>query len=90
MADRGHELTDEILNKLEARIADEYAVATRDMKRKLREYMEKFKEDDKKQKALLKAGKITKKEYKDWRRSTPASHSTTTTRRNTCSKTNGS
>ena len=37
MADRGHELTDEILNKLENRIADEYAVATRDMKRKFRE-----------------------------------------------------
>lgn len=67
MADRGHELTDEILNKLENRIADEYAVATRDMKRKLREYMEKFKAEDEKQKALLKAGKITKKEYKDWR-----------------------
>lgn len=67
MADRGHELTDEILNNLETRIADEYAVATRDMQRKLREYMEKFKAEDEKQKALLKAGKITKKEYKDWR-----------------------
>ena len=67
MADRGHELTDEILNKLEARIADEYAVATRDMQRKFREYMEKFEAEDEKQKALLKAGKITKKEYKDWR-----------------------
>ncbi len=67
MADRGHELTDEILNKLEARIADEYAVATRDMQRKFREYMEKFEAEDEKQKALLEAGKITKKEYKDWR-----------------------
>ena len=67
MADRGHELTDEILNSLENRIADEYAVATRDMKRKFREYMEKFTEEDEKQKALLDAGKITKKEYSDWR-----------------------
>lgn len=67
MADRGHELTDEILNKLEARIADEYAVATRDMKRKFLEYMQKFKAEDEKQKALLDAGKITKKEYSDWR-----------------------
>jgi len=67
MADRGHELTDEILNKLENRIADEYAVATRDMQRKFREYMDKFTEEDEKQKALLDAGKITKKEYKDWR-----------------------
>lgn len=67
MADRGHELTDEILNSLENRIADEYAVATRDMQHKFREYMEKFEAEDEKQKALLKAGKITKKEYKDWR-----------------------
>ena len=67
MADRGHELTDEILSSLENRIADEYAVATRDMKRKFREYMEKFKAEDEKQKALLDAGKITKKEYSDWR-----------------------
>lgn len=67
MADRGHELTDEILNKLETRIADEYAVATNDMQRKLREYMEKFKAEDEKQKALLDAGKITQKEYSDWR-----------------------
>lgn len=67
MADRGHELTDEILKELETRIADEYAVATNDMKRKLREYMEKFEAEDEKQKALLDAGKITKKEYSDWR-----------------------
>ncbi len=67
MIDEAHKKTDEILNKLENRIADEYAVATRDMQRKLREYMEKFEAEDEKQKALLKAGKITKKEYKDWR-----------------------
>lgn len=67
MADRGHELTDEILSNLETRIADEYAVATRDMQRKLREYMEKFEAEDAKQKALLDAGKITQKEYSDWR-----------------------
>lgn len=67
MADRCHELTDEILKELETRIADEYAVATNDMKRKLREYMEKFKAEDEKQKALLDAGKITQKEYSDWR-----------------------
>lgn len=67
MADRGHELTDEILNRLETRIAEEYAVATRDMQRKFRVYMEKFTAEDEVQKALLDAGKITKKEYSDWR-----------------------
>lgn len=67
MADRGHELTDEILNDLENRIAEEYAVATRDMQRKFRDYMEKFEAENAKQKALLEAGKITEKEYSDWR-----------------------
>lgn len=66
MADLGHELTDEMLADLEKKIAREYAQAAKDMRRKLREYMEQFEEGKAKQKALLDAGKITKKEYKDW------------------------
>lgn len=66
MADRGHELTDKMLSDLEERIADEYAIASRDMQKKLVEYLEKTEEARKKQKALLDAGKITKKEYDDW------------------------
>ena len=66
MADLGHELTDEMLAELEKKIAREYAQAAKDMRRKLREYMEQFEEGKAKQKALLDAGKITKKEYKDW------------------------
>ena len=42
MADRGHELTDKMLSDLEERIADEYAVASRDMQKKLAEYLEQF------------------------------------------------
>lgn len=66
MADRGHELTEQMLNDLEERIADEYAIASRDMQKKLVEYLEKTEEARKKQKALLDAGKITQKEYDDW------------------------
>ena len=66
MADRGHVLTDQMLSDLEDRIADEYAIANRDMQKKLREYMEQFEDGRKKQKALLDAGKITKKDYDDW------------------------
>lgn len=66
MADLGHELTDEMLADLEKKIASEYAQAAKDMRKKLREYMEQFEEGKAKQKALLDAGKITKKEYKDW------------------------
>lgn len=66
MADLGHELTDKELAALEKRIAREYAQAAKDMRRKLREYMEQFEEGKAAQKALLDAGKITLKEYKDW------------------------
>ena len=45
MADKAHEMTDEMLEKLEERIADEYAVASRDMQKKLREYLEQFAAD---------------------------------------------
>lgn len=66
MADRGHELTDKMLSDLEERIADEYAIASREMHIKLAKYLEQFEEGKKKQKALYEAGKITKKDYQDW------------------------
>lgn len=66
MADRGHQLTDQMLANLEERIADEYAIASRDMQRKFIEYQRQFEEGKKKQKALLDAGKITQKDYNDW------------------------
>ncbi len=67
MPDRGHELTDEILNDLENSIAEEYAQASREMQQKFRDYMEQFAEAEKKQKALLDAGKITQEDYNNWR-----------------------
>ena len=66
MADLGHQLTDKELEQLEKRIAREYAIAAKDMRRKLRDYMEQFEEGKAAQKALLDAGKITKKQYQDW------------------------
>lgn len=66
MADRGHELTDDILNGLEEKIADEYAIALSDMQKKLEAYLKQFEAGKAKQKELLDAGKITKKEYDDW------------------------
>ena len=66
MADYGHQLTDKMLEELESKISAEYAVATADMERKLQAYMERFAEEDAKQRALLDAGKITKKEYENW------------------------
>lgn len=66
MADLGHVLTDKELEALEKRIAEEYAKASRDMKRKYREYMAKFEEERQKKYQLWKDGKITKKEYTDF------------------------
>lgn len=67
MADRGHELTDELLEDLENRIAEEYAKASREMQKKFRDYMEKFDAEDKIQRSLLEAGEITQAEYGNWR-----------------------
>lgn len=66
MRDRGHELTDEYLEELEKRMAEEYAEASRDMARKYREYMEAFEEGRKQQYDLWQAGKISKQEYTNW------------------------
>ena len=66
MADRGHELTDDILAKLEQDIADEYAIAVRDMRNKLTEYLEKDEAKRQIQEKLLNDGAITQQEYNEW------------------------
>lgn len=66
MADRGHELTEEMLSELEARIAEEYEKAAREMAKKYREYRKAWRDEDKVMRARLKAGEITQKEYADW------------------------
>jgi SPP1 gp7 family putative phage head morphogenesis protein len=67
MPDQAHIATDAILADIEGKIADEYAKAVRDMEKKLQDYFKQFEEAEKQQKALLDAGKITQKEYNDWR-----------------------
>ena len=66
MPDYGHELTERLLKKLERDIAKEYRAATKEATAKLKAYLEETEEKRKKQEALLKAGKITKKQYQDW------------------------
>lgn len=67
MPDVGHELTDKKIEELEKKVAREYNQARKDVQRKLNEYMAEFAEQDKKKRALLESGKITKKDYQDWR-----------------------
>lgn len=66
MPDRGHELTDAELKKLERRIAREYKTAVKDMQVKLDKYLRQTEKQRQVQEALYKAGKITKEEYEGW------------------------
>lgn len=66
MPDRGHELTDELLSKLERRIAREYRAANKEAAAKLQAYLEEDEAKRKVQESLLKAGKITQKDYNNW------------------------
>ena len=66
MADYGHEYTDKQLKKLERELSKIYKQASEEISKKLEEKTAKFQEKIDKKKADLDAGKITKKEYKDW------------------------
>lgn len=67
MADRGHVLTDKRLRDIERRMAEEYEQATEEMREKLIRFLNQFQAQDNIQRNLLKAGKITAKDYADWR-----------------------
>ena len=65
--DYGHAQTDKKLKKLENRIHSEYQHAAREVRHKMNDYLAQFAENDKKMKADYLSGKITNKEYTDWR-----------------------
>lgn len=65
--DLGHKLTDKELAALEKRIAGVYKDARDGLNDTISEYFAKFAERDKHQQELLKAGKITEEQYKQWR-----------------------
>ena len=67
MADYGHEKTEELLAELERRIKAVYKDAKRDLQTVISEYFEQFKKRDAHQQELLRQGKITDTEYKQWR-----------------------
>lgn len=67
MADIGHELTDQRLKELEARLLDEYTQAAGEIKEKLDDYLRRFEIKDKKWQEWVDAGKKTQEEYDKWR-----------------------
>lgn len=66
MADVAHKKTDEMLTELEKKIKREYNTARKEVQAKMNAYFEKVAAQEKVQKELLKAGKITQQEYNDW------------------------
>lgn len=66
MADVAHKKTDEMLTELEKKIKREYNTARKEVQGKMNAYFEKVTAQEKVQKELLKAGKITQQEYNDW------------------------
>lgn len=65
--DQGHIETEKLLVGLERKIEKVYGGASKDLQKKADEYFAKFVDRDKKQQELLKAGKITEEQYRQWR-----------------------
>ena len=65
--DEAHEVTDEILELLEARIREEYTAAEQEIEDELIEYFEKFATKDEIQLEALSKGIITQDEYNQWK-----------------------
>lgn len=67
MADKAHILTDKKLEEMEKRLSAIYSDAQKDIQKKADDYFDKFKKDDAKKRDLVKQGKLTDKEYQQWR-----------------------
>jgi len=65
--DVAHQMTDEMLAKLEKQIRREYDQAAKEMGRKYREYMRAFRDEEAQLKELVKAGEMSKADFKAWR-----------------------
>ena len=65
--DYGHKQTEKMLAALEQKIAGIYSEASEELKDTIEEYFAQFKKRDEHQLELLKAGKITGEQYKQWR-----------------------
>lgn len=68
MADEGRIETDARLSALERKIRREYAQAEKEVREKAAEYFESFKKKDHEMRLRVLTGKITEKDWLDWRR----------------------
>lgn len=65
--DKAHRLTDKKLEEMEKRLSAIYSEAQKDIQKKSDEYFDKFKKADEEKRKLVKQGKLSEKEYKEWR-----------------------
>ncbi len=65
--DVGFNESDKILERLERKLHTEYAKASREMAQKANDYFEKFATEDEQMRGKYKDGKISKREYVEWR-----------------------
>lgn len=68
MRDPAHEMADREIEAIEKRIAKIYRQANADVEAKAAKYFKRFEDLDKKKKALVDAGEMSKDEYLKWRR----------------------
>lgn len=66
--DPAHKATDKEIEKLEKAFRKEYKTAYRELDKKLKDYMDGFKSRDSQKQADVKSGKITQKQYQEWRK----------------------
>ena len=67
MSDAGHKGTDDIIAKMEKRIAKEYKQASKEVDKKLKEYMKSFAAKEKAEREKLANGEITEDQFNRWR-----------------------
>ena len=67
MVDKAHLQTDLKLEQMEKRLSAIYSEAQKDIQKKADEYFDKFKKADAEKRGLVKQGKLTDEEYKNWR-----------------------
>lgn len=68
MADAGRKKTEAELRKMEKHIAEIYGRASKELEKKADAYFKQFERLDAQKLALVDEGKLTEKEYKEWRR----------------------
>lgn len=68
MADRAHEITDEIIKDTEKRLRKEYTQAAKELEEKLNDYFRRYRLKDEKWRQWVKDGKKSKADYIKWRK----------------------